>query len=198
MRYCLCVCLLFGFGTAGAQDDKPRYIFRSINQVALINGKDLVSAGLQTVNGVACQNWYLGLGVGLDFYRYRSVPLFVDLRREINLKKDKLFLYADGGYNLPWAKDSEDRLHIWSNTIYRTINEYRGGEYADLGLGYAVAAGKKGSAFLLSAGYSYKRFKKTTTSTVESNVPNPTVETTDVQKFDYHFNRLMIRIGWQF
>lgn len=64
----------------------------------------------------------------------------------------------------------------------------------DAGFGYAVQF-KGGNALLLSTGYSHKYFSEkriTVTRTGENT------ETTDIQKFAYSMNRLMIKLGWQF
>lgn len=176
------------------QKAMPKLVFHSIEQTALVNGNNAVSGALQTVNGVGYNNWFAGIGAGLDFYRYRSVPLFLDLRRYFDVKKgNKLFVYADGGYNLPWVKSKAPEFTIWgwpNNTDYK----YKGGAYMDAGFGYAVQF-KGGNALLLSTGYSHKYFSEkriTVTRTGENT------ETTDIQKFAYSMNRLMIKMGWQF
>ena len=176
------------------QKATPKLVFHSIEQAALVNGNNAVSGALQTVNGVGYNNWFAGVGAGLDFYRYRSVPLFLDLRRSFEVKKgNKLFVYADGGYNLPWVKSKAPELAIWgwpNNTDYK----YKGGAYMEAGFGYAVQF-KGGNALLLSTGYSHKYFseKRTTITRTGENT-----ETTDLQKFAYSMNRLMIKLGWQF
>lgn len=177
-----------------AQQQKLRPAFHSVEQVALVNGNHAVSGALQTVNGIGYGNWFMGIGVGIDFYRYRSVPLFFDLRRSLDMKNgNKLFVYADGGYNLPWVKRDESVFSVWgwpSNTDYK----YKGGLYMDAGFGYAVQV-KGGNAFLLSTGYSHKYFseKRITTSMTGENT-----ERKDIQKFTYSMHRLMIKLGWQF
>lgn len=178
-----------------AQQQKPSCpAFHSVEQVALVNGNHAVSGVLQTVNGIAYNNWFAGIGAGIDFYRYRSVPLFIDLRRSLDMKRgNKLFVYADGGYNLPWVKKDEPVFSIWGWPTH-TDYKYRGGLYLDAGLGYALQV-KGGNAFLLSTGYSHKYFseKRITTSITGENT-----ETADIQKFTYSMHRLMIKLGWQF
>ena len=178
-----------------AQQQKPsRPVFHSVEQGALINGNQAVSGALQTVNGIGYGNWFAGIGAGIDFYRYRSVPLFLSLRRSLDMKNgNKLFAYTDGGYNLPWVTKDEPVFSIWS-WPGRTDYKYKGGLYMDAGLGYAVQL-KGGNAFLLSTGYSHKYFSEkriTTTITGENR------ETTDIQQFTYSMHRLMIKLGWQF
>lgn len=199
MKNILIVNLLLLALSYTAQAQHPgKVVFRSIQQVSLINGNDAVSAGLQTVNGFALKGWFAGAGVGLDFYRYRSVPLFIDLRKEFPVKKNKIFVYADGGYNFPWVKNQDVYREWGNNSFYKEEYDYKGRAYIDAGFGYSVGF-KSGNAFLLSAGYSYKAFDATKTTTTKWSIGTPQ-ETgqTDVQKFSYRFNRVMVKIGWQF
>lgn len=183
---------------AQQQPAPAKFAFRSIAQFSMINGNDAVSAGIQSVNGATFKGWFAGVGIGLDFYRYRSVPIFLDLRKEFAVKKNKIFIYADGGYNLPWVKKNNVSRDWpgWGN--YKEDYVYKGGKYFDAGLGYAIGFAK-GGAFLLSAGYSHKAFDETKTTSNTSGVGTPQETTfTDVQKFSYRFNRLMLKVGWQF
>lgn len=176
-----------------AQQKRPVY-FSSINQLAMLNGHNVVSAAVQSVNGWGYKSWYLGAGVGMDFYRYRSVPLFVDFRRELFIQKNKVFGYADLGFNLPWARDDEDFV----NTFSESKSSYKGGLYADFGIGYGFAW-RSGDALLLSLGYSYKEFSKTTKYILRQPQGwGPEEEIENVTKYDQHFNRLSLKIGWQF
>lgn len=185
---------LFTLSVFSQQNSLLKPVFHSIEQVALVNGDDAVSGALQTVNGFGLGNWYAGLGAGIDFYRYRSVPLFLDVRRSFNVRKgNKLFVYGDGGYNLPWVKHNEPEYTIWgwpSNVKY----QYKGGVYWDAGFGYAVQI-KNGNAFLLSAGFSHKYFSEKRTTTSVGTEDN---QITDIQRFTYSLNRLMVKLGWQF
>lgn len=170
--------------------------FHSIEQLALVNGNDAVSGALQTVNGFAIGNWFAGIGAGLDFYRYRSVPLFIDLRRSVSMNKgNKLFVYADGGYNLPWVTKKAEHYTIWGwPTNSETRYKYNGGVYTDAGVGYAVHF-SNGYALLLSTGYSHKYFREKRTTITTTGENNQSV---DIQRFTYSLNRLMVKAGFQF
>lgn len=177
--------------------EKSKPAFHSLQQLGMINGNGAVSAMIQTVNGIEYNNWFAGAGIGLDFYRYRSAPLFLDVKRYFTLKnRNSLFVYADGGYNIPWVKQNEPEFSIWSWPV--EINyDYKGGAYWDGGLGYAINF-KRNNRMLLSLGYSYKQFSETrTTKTTVGGVTGNT-ENIDVRHFDYNFKRLMVKIGWQF
>ena len=69
----LIIALLFSC-TASAQKNKIH--FRSINSFGLIGGESQVSTAYQTVNGIRFSNWFSGVGVGIDNYQYKTLPLF--------------------------------------------------------------------------------------------------------------------------
>lgn len=176
------------------EENSSKPVFHSLGQVALVNGNHTVSGALQVVNGFSLGNWYAGIGAGIDFYRYRSIPLFLDVRRSFNIKKgNQLFIYTDGGYNVPWVTRNEPLFSIWSWPT-TTDYTYNGGIYLGAGLGYALQV-KGGHAFLLSTGFSHKYFTERRTTffgrTTES-------ERAEIQNLSYSLNRLMIKLGWQF
>lgn len=193
----LLICILSVLTIAAPAQQKAKTAFHSLQQVGMINGDGAVSAMIQTVNGLSFDQWFAGAGVGLDFYRYRSVPVFLDVKRYFDLKnRNSLFVYGDGGYNIPWAKRTEPEFTIWSWPT-EINNDYKGGAYWDAGIGYAVRF-KRNNSMLLSAGYSYKRFSETrTTKTIIGGVAG-NIENIDVRRYEYDFRRVMIKIGWEF
>src|ERR1700730_10196903 len=96
-----------------AQPAKEKLRFHSIEQLGLINGKGATAALFQTVNGLEYRGFFAGVGTGIDYYRYRSVPLFMDIRKEFGQKKRKWFVYADAGHHFPWVDQNESQNLIW-------------------------------------------------------------------------------------
>src|SRR5919206_1805397 len=128
-------------GTANKNTTAKRLSFHSINAIGLHEGETGTSFQLQTVNGVQLHQWFAGIGAGLDYYTYRTVPLFLDVRRNLWNKRITPFVYADGGMNFPWIpKDVENS---WYNS------NFKGGLYYDIGIGYAIQT-KNSGGFLLS------------------------------------------------
>lgn len=172
-----------------AQKKKTSFNFHSINSIALVNGSNSVSAALQSIGGFSARNLFAGVGTGLDYYLYRSIPLFVDLRYEWGKRSNKLFAYADGGINFSWVQ--EDVLNepiIWNGN---SSNSFHNGLYTDAGFGYAVAI-KKGNALILSLGYSHKKVKEKITHT------DWRTQELQTDKNIYGLNRIMIKAGWRF
>ena len=173
------------------QKKNAAYKFHSINNISLINGDNVTSAGLQSINGFQKGNLFAGVGIGLDYYLYRTVPLFADFRYEFGKAKNKFFAYADGGINFDWVEEdyNDGPIFIWDGS--RNTTEFHDGAYTDIGLGYTVGS-KKGGGLVLSLGHSYKSLKKTV-----SYMDWRTQETiSDI--YHYDFNRIVLKVGWKF
>jgi len=173
------------------QKKNATYKFHSINSISLINGDNATTGGLQSINGFQKGNLFAGVGIGLDYYLYRTVPLFADFRYEFGKTKNKFFAYADGGVNFDWVEEeyNDGPIFIWDGS--RNTSEFHNGAYTDVGLGYMVGT-KKGGGLVLSLGHSYKSLEKTI-----SYQDWRTQETiTDV--YNYNLNRIVLKVGWKF
>ncbi|MDB5199685.1 MAG: hypothetical protein JWO92_1648 [Chitinophagaceae bacterium] len=135
--------------SAPAQNEKIK--FHSINLGGMVGGKSEANYIFQTVNGVAFSKWHLGIGVGIDKYNYKTLPLFFDTRRFFD-KKNKGFVYGDLGYNFPLKNKPGKQVGY-----YNTYN-FKGGLYTDFGIGYKTKFIKK-SSLLFSLGHSYKQLQ---------------------------------------
>ncbi|MFT3751265.1 MAG: hypothetical protein QM768_23340 [Agriterribacter sp.] len=197
MRKTIIILALVSCIQQGFSQQKQKLQFHSLQQVGLINGNGAVSGLLQSINGFEKDNWFAGAGIGLDFYRYRTVPLFIDIKKYVGIKNgNRFFLYADGGYNTPWLTKKEE-TYSWGSGQTKTWSRYKGGLYIDAGLGYALKF-RNGNNMLLSTGYSYKYFEETrTTETTVVGIAG-TTESVDKQRYDFTFKRLMIKVGWEF
>ncbi len=177
-----------------AQNKKTKhYQFRSVNSLALVNGSNATAIALQSVNGFKKGAWFAGIGVGLDYYLYRTVPVFADIRYEFGKSKNKVFVYADGGYNIEWVNEySTSNGWFWNTTGH----EFHNGFYTDAGLGCAVGM-KNGEALVLSVGHSHKYLEETITTQgwEPGPQPGPTAQTSLNR---YRLNRIVVRIGWRF
>ena len=191
MKYFLLALLMPIALVSFGQKKNADYKFHSINNISLINGDNGVSTGLQSINGFQKGNLFAGVGIGLDYYLYRTVPLFADFRYEFGKTKNKFFAYADGGVNFDWVEEdyNDGPIFIWDGS--RNTTKFHDGAYTDLGLGYTVGS-KKGGGLVLSLGHSYKSLKKTV-----SYMDWRTQETiSDI--YHYNFNRIVLKVGWKF
>jgi hypothetical protein len=162
------------------QTNKP--VFRSLNQIGVVHGQAGTTPLVQTINGFQYKSLTTGIGVGLDYYKQRSVPLFLDVRKNISTRPQTPFVYLDGGYHFLWTKEP---MQEW------LITERKGGWYYDLGVGYSLPAFKTGAVHL-SLGYSVKKMsEKVNQNPWRSSLPQPG----DFQMFEYQLRRYSFKIG---
>jgi hypothetical protein len=172
------------YTAAFSQDVKPR--FRSLNVAGAAIGVSQPKLLFQSVNGVKYQEWFAGIGIGLDEYEIKSLPLFLDIRMDFGEKK-KGFIYGDIGYNF----FLEDKLE---NFIYPGMKTtWKGGIYSDVGVGLRTVFIKKVN-MIFSLGHSYKNMKKTEVTKICLMVP-PCYE--DISRERYNYGRLNLKVGWE-
>jgi hypothetical protein len=159
--------------------------YSPVFSLGLLEGEKGGQVQLQTIQGIRYGKWSTGIGVALDYYHMRSIPVFLNLRRDILKTKNSPFVYADGGIHFPWAT-KEDKPNYGSA-------KFRPGLYYEAGLGYKIG-NKKGSGVLLSAGYSYKYLKeeRITPVCIYWGCEDETTE-----MFRYKLNRLSLKLGVQ-
>lgn len=175
---------------SSAQDGNKKLRLQSISSVGLLNGYAGHSLALQTILGANYQHSFVGAGVGVDYYRYRSIPLFIDMRHEFGKSKRNLFLYGDIGYNYEWVA----KRKIEESFTYTLQHRFNGGLYYDAGIGYKFGFNKS-DALLLSAGYTFKKLQSEVGSGV-CPVIGPCYDA--VQTYRYYLSRLVIKAGWRF
>src|ERR1044072_8005650 len=102
MKKIILCCSLFSL-TCGAiaqhsiQTIKTPVGFQSILQAGLLTGKSTSEFELQSINGIRWKTFSGSIGVGIDNYVYRTVPVFLDLRKDILKKHNTPFVFADAG-----------------------------------------------------------------------------------------------------
>ena len=157
--------------------------FSSINQIGLLEGSSRTSYQLQSINGLRYNTWFAGIGVGLDRYRFTTVPVFFDLRKDFTKKPNTAFFYGDLGVHLPWVRKNEKEFFADA--------KYNRGLYYDMGLGYNVDLGNK-RALLFSGGISLKKIRETRNYTVVC-VMGPCPEQTE--HYDFSLKRFSVKAG---
>ncbi|MEP6674540.1 MAG: hypothetical protein ABJA78_05280 [Ferruginibacter sp.] len=192
MKLYLFVCLLFCFSfyiKADAQVAENKNLFNrfhSINAIGIVNGSSGTSFMISSINGFNFRKVFVGAGVGYDNYYYRSVPFFIDGHYDLFGKKNKIQLVGNAGINLPLKSQNE-------NTGNAAV-KYKAGLFYETGFDYRMAC--KRHAFITGLSYSFKQVKKE----LENNVWNPVVNRIEnlPLKYDYHFQRIVFRVGWEF
>jgi hypothetical protein len=184
----LFVCYLVCTGVFAQQKkSEPANLFRykAITQLAYMAGNTSGGAAFQLINGVTYNKWYAGAGVALDYYRYRSFPVFADVRYHFSEKRNSIFVYADGGVHIPWQNKEQ---------VNGIDSKLSGGLYTDAGFGYKINQ-KNGNALVISFGYSHKKVKEERKEFLwlpairDVNIPEQKV------RYEYGLNRIAIKFG---
>ena len=167
-----------------------------VPEAGLMIGSYEPSCDLRLQGGILKNGWMLGLGTALDFYRYQSVPVYVQGRKMFGHKNWKPFVMASLGVNIPTTRPAENLIPI--DIVPTTISEentnhYNTGIYGEAGAGYAFL-NKKGRGFLISFSYVQKR----TQEIYYSSFWTGSIQTGPIKQENiYIMNRFAIRIGWK-
>lgn len=172
--------------SANAQE-KAGIKFSATNQLGILKGSSDQTFQLQTINGVRYKTWFAGVGVGYENYYLKTIPLFIDIRRNLLSTKATPFIYADLGASLPSEKQKKE---TWQTS------DYKAGFYYDVGIGYSAPI-KGNLAFNFSAGYSQKQLHEARTNIVIWDFP-PYGGNDYKEYFDYTFRRLSVKAALQF
>jgi hypothetical protein len=185
----LLIITLLVFLTAREAAGQHQLPYRGSVSLGMLMGESSSALQVQTVHGVQYKQWQAGLGIAVDNYRYRTVPLFMEVRRMLPLKTNHLFLYAGGGPNLLWLTSQQKQDIMITNQT-----KFHAGWYGDLGAGYQLALAGNKNAVSLSAGYSLKTLRTVTQdySPIAYDAPPVFSERT------YTLGRIVVKLGISF
>ena len=169
---------------AASQKTAPRIKFSSINSIGLVSGGNGQAAKLETINGIALRQFFVGAGVAIDYYATRSVPLFIDVRRTLSSKQNAPFVYAEGGWNFSWATQNQQFAKG-----YNAISS--SGMIAEGGVGLELHL-KNARAIILSAGYSLKTMKDKAEAYSIWSFPTPEPS---YDYYKYNYQRIVLKAG---
>lgn len=171
---------------AGAQT-KPKFVSQQL--VGLLEGESGSAFQIQTINGFQVKKWFMGVGAGIDWYGYRSVPLFLSMNYDLKLSNRTFFFSFDGGVNLPWTGTKNPGFTGPVDADFRT------GLFTNSGIGYKLRLKNSKDGFIINLGFSTKRMFEE--QRISNFCPGGNCQIT-VEKYDYRFRRLSIRVGWLF
>lgn len=136
--------------------------------------------------------YYAGIGVALDQYTIRSLPVFIDLRADLFRKKTTPFAYADVGLTNPWPKKSQFELQ-------KEPDKKIPGWYLNTGIGWRFRSRISDQSWEISIGYSLETMKIRYLQPISNaGFPEPDGQLPNVrvQTFKYTFNRFVIKAGF--
>ena len=190
MKYIILCCLLFGLHTNAQQKEthvkKSTVTYHSTLQGGILKGETTSAFQLLHINGVQYKTWFGGIGVGIDNYFMRTVPIFAEVRKDILNKRSTPFVYAGIGPQVMWLKEQEKMQFVSA--------DYNSGIYYRIGAGYKLSISQK-HALMIEAGYSLKKVNYT------YNYVNPCLIgpcTEYKNNMDYTLRRLSFQLGFIF
>jgi hypothetical protein len=153
-----------------------------------ILGDNVTAPFLQTVQGVYNKRWAIGIGGGIDWYTFRSIPVFFSATRDLAKKSNGLFVTLNAGTNFPAVK----------KTIDNSDNAFFPGLYWSPSIGLKFRTNKKNNqAVVLSLGYSSKILREQRRSF--QFCPGGCANNTEpIEKITYTLRRYDFKLGWQF
>lgn len=159
--------------------------FTSINTIGVIHGNAGEFANLQSINGVSKNKYFAGIGLGVDWYKYKSVTATAEVRNYL-LKEKNFGVNAGIGYNFPFNNKPDFNV---VSTYYTPT--FAGDLYTNAGLFYEFRFLKKYRG-VINPGFTIKKMTLTTKDVSPCLVP-PCPET--VNKYHYNFQTLSIKTG---
>jgi hypothetical protein len=184
------VCIFF----ASAGNGQASWRFRSDNYLGTAIGQLGSYGQVETVNGLYKGPWFVGLGTGMDFYRFRTVPLYLSVTRDLfgAAKKSGFFLNLNGGITLPWGIDHPLPFDVVSSTFSPTVL-WSGG------LGYRQKlSAKTDKALLFTASYEVKNLTEHQTGAICYACTNQEPQTPQTYEYDYVNRVFLLSVGFQF
>lgn len=181
--------------TVQAQQIKSKGALSVSAETALLNGDNHVNGQVLLSAGYEFKGWYIGAGSGFDYYKYRTVPVFADVKKYFGKGNRQLFIYANAGTDIAWPTENQKNLRNnggwwgWSPSP----GVFKNGIYTDLGFGYTLFNSKHRGIFT-TLGYS----TKTITEIYDESVWNGTTSVMTKRTMDYTMNRILFRIGYKF
>ena len=167
--------------------DKTKVSLHTIVSAGVAAGEGTAKPLAQVAAGFHYDRFFTGIGVGMDNYHFKSIPLFADWRMNFG-NKQSIFVFANGGYNFSYGnKDNETHF-------FETSNRFYGGFYFDTGLGYRFRLSSS-HRLLLSAGYSQKNITQEIGYSYPCFSPPCSVDT---YKNHYNLSRITAKIAWEF
>lgn len=181
--------LIFTKG-ADAQFQKP--VYSGHFNIGALYGSNKTKFQIETIHGVKAGRWFTGIGAGIDDYYQQSIPVFIDVRADLSLRRKTPFIYAEAGPNI---------LNKGSETQYMKT-DYKSGLFYEAGIGYKVNFANK-VALNMACGFSYKDhiedlYYKSYYGPAPYYLPIPNGEWKRSNHNKYTLQRFVMKVGIQF
>src|SRR5262245_19779878 len=127
--------------TAQSNKQKEKIQYTGSYQFGIIAGNAYTTFSAQMIQGVGYKNLQTGVGLALDPYGFRTIPLFGHITYIVHPHKNSIYVYADAGISLPWNNGSLPQKY--DNSTHDDWHKLFAGFYAEGGVGYNILFNKK-------------------------------------------------------
>lgn len=195
MKKIILIILVCSLTQAKAQS-KKKAKFYLMPEIALLNGDQAKSSQIQLIGGLSKNNWRFGFGLGIDHYKLRSTPIFINARNYFGRNK-KGFAFVSIGSNIPWVLEEQHKIWFTQNGEQKR-SAFNMGVYSDIGVGYDIQLGKTKN-LSLSIGYSMKKMSEEYEEVRFWILPQPAPGSGSARErtADYTLRRLSLKAGFQ-
>ena len=76
---------------------KENKFFSSQISSGVVEGEQGTSFHIEVVNGIRYKTWFAGIGTGLDYYYFRSIPVYLSGIKYLSKRNHSFFLQGDAG-----------------------------------------------------------------------------------------------------
>jgi hypothetical protein len=183
------VLVMLGSGPVKAQqkDWKPWLL----PEAGIMVGATTLDRDFRLNTGIEKKGLMLGLGSAVDYYRFKSYPVYIQARKAFEFRKVNLFMMSSWGYNV---KSGTAAIPSWWGG--RTITkQYSGGIYGEIGGGSIIRIRKK-ERLQVSVSWVMKAVEESFQSEIWNPVNQSPRTITNLNR--YTMNRAALRIGWKF
>ena len=151
--YAVAVCI-----SSAVFSQKANVRYTGLFESGMVNGSYETNIALSTSHGIKLKGWSAAIGTGIDYYRFRSVPVYLDVKRFISLGKKEFFIQTSAGTNIAYPKQEQKISQKWWSSWWPPQNDtfsFSNGFYSKAAIGM-VFNPKEKLKVSFTVGWSYK------------------------------------------
>jgi hypothetical protein len=109
-------------GITAQEIKKEKKIFSSQISSGIVEGEQNTNFHVEILNGIRYKTWFGGIGTGLDYYYYRSIPVYLSGIKYLSPRNHSFFIQGDVGTNFAWQ---DEMFNSWNEVSH----EFKPGLY---------------------------------------------------------------------
>ena len=88
------------------ENKKDKKFFSSQISAGIVEGEQNTSFHVEIANGIRYKTWFGGIGTGLDYYYFRSIPVYLSGIKYLSTRNHSFFVQGDAGVNFAWEREA--------------------------------------------------------------------------------------------